>query len=109
MTDLPEDPEDWGTVALPQRHHAAVVEQTEALVDLIRHKAQTILNGLADRPKPGAKAKAREAVREVITANGELWKFIEGKKPVNLVASETARRSTSRVDRTMPIEEWEKS
>lgn len=72
---------------LPEQHHAATVDQTEALIDLIRGNAQAILNGLADRPKPGDKQRAREAARKIIHANGDLWRFIEGKKPITIVGS----------------------
>lgn len=72
---------------LPKEHHEAVVDQAEVLVDRIRHLAQIVMNGLADRPKPHAKTKAREAMREIIAMNGELWRFIEGKKPYVIVLS----------------------
>ncbi len=72
---------------LSPQYHAAAMDRAEALVALIRSKAQTILNGLADRPKPGAKAAAREAVADLLRENGELWRFIEGKKPVLIIPS----------------------
>lgn len=67
---------------LPEKYHAEVVEQFEELAKLIHSKGQTILNGLADRPKPGDKAKARDAAKAIIFASHELWKFMEGKKPL---------------------------
>lgn len=69
---------------LPEKYHAEVVDRFEELAKLIHATGQTILNGLADRPKPGDKAKARDAAKAIIFASHELWEFVEGKKPVVL-------------------------
>lgn len=74
---------------LPENHHAEAITRAEALIDLILQNVQTVLNGLADRPKPGTKKQARGAIKEILEANRELWRFIELKKPVQLVASDT--------------------
>ena len=69
------------------RERAAMSDIVEQLVDMIRRDAQTLLSGLADRPKPGAKAKARAAVRGILTQNLCVWRMIEGRKPLILQPS----------------------
>lgn len=75
---------------LPQKHHAAAVALAEELVDTVRGEVQRLLDGLADRPKPGAKQDARDAVIRILEANTKLWRFIECKKPLPLVGSDSA-------------------
>lgn len=67
---------------LPEQYRADAVAMGEKLVDLIRRDAQVLLDGLADRPKPGAKARAREAVSRILSENAKLWRYVEGKKPL---------------------------
>lgn len=46
-----------------------------------------LFNGLADRPKPGSKQKARETFRSLLGAIYELRKGIEFAQPLRLVPS----------------------
>lgn len=72
---------------LPQQHHAEAVARAEALLALLNRDAHHLLNGLADRPKPGAKQKAREVATAILKESYEVYRFIEGHTPVRIVCS----------------------
>lgn len=65
-----------------------VTAAAEAFLEALRGINRQISEGLADRPRPGAKAQARDAHRALLHEIHRLRMVVELTKPVRIVASE---------------------
>ncbi len=75
-----------------------VTEAAEAFVTTALPHPSMILDGLADRPRPGTKASAREAVVDLLQRIHALRTTIQRTKPFRIVASGAEPARTPAVD-----------
>ena len=61
-----------------------VLAAAETFLTAVSPWPSRVLDGLADRPRPGAKATAREAYRESLTQIHDLREVVEGSRPLYL-------------------------
>lgn len=69
---------------VPKKYLSEIVDTAQQTVTLQYRLLGIVMAGLADRPKPGAKKKAREALREILMSNGELRYHIWSRLPMDV-------------------------
>lgn len=77
----------------PESRCLKVTEATEQFLRTVSSTPSDVLNGLADRPKPGQKAKAREAYVTLLQQIHALRRVVEGSRPLRLTTGTEERDS----------------
>lgn len=71
-----------------ERKFHLMMTAAEQLISLSSADAKDLLDGLADRPRPGAKVRARAALTAHLKDMGEFRKTVSGLKYVEITGSD---------------------
>lgn len=72
---------------LPEKYYTKTIDKTEDLVHFIMKNGNMICHALNKNSKSKDKEVALNMMVEIMRKNGDLWKFIEGHKPLKIISS----------------------